>query len=53
LRRLGVERRIVTHPRAKKGWDSLTDSELNVINLIAHGATNRSVATELHLSPTR
>jgi DNA-binding CsgD family transcriptional regulator len=51
LRRFGVERRIVTHPRAKTGWDSLTDSELKVINLIAHGATYRSVATELHLSP--
>ncbi len=51
LRRLGVERRVVTHPRAKTGWDSLTDSEFKVINLIAQGATNRSVATELHLSP--
>jgi hypothetical protein len=35
LRRLSVERRIVTHPRAKTGWDS----ELKVINQIAHGAT--------------
>jgi DNA-binding CsgD family transcriptional regulator len=51
LRRLGVERRIVTHPRARTGWDSLTDSELTVINLIAQGATNRSVAQQLHLSP--
>jgi DNA-binding CsgD family transcriptional regulator len=51
LRRLGVERRIVTHPRAKTGWDSLTDSELTVINLIADGSTNRSVAQQLHLSP--
>ncbi|OBH14177.1 LuxR family transcriptional regulator [Mycobacterium sp. E1747] len=51
LRRLGVERRIVTHPRAATGWDSLTDSELRVINLIAQGATNRSVAQQLHLSP--
>jgi DNA-binding CsgD family transcriptional regulator len=51
LRRLGVERRIVTHPRAKAGWDSLTDSELKVVNLIAQGATNRSVAQQLHLSP--
>ena len=51
LRRLGVERRIVTHPRAKTGWDSLTDSEVKVVNLIAHGATNRDVATQLHLSP--
>jgi DNA-binding CsgD family transcriptional regulator len=51
LRRLGVERRIVNHPRAKTGWDSLTDSELTVVNLIAQGATNRSVAQQLHLSP--
>jgi DNA-binding CsgD family transcriptional regulator len=51
LRQLGVERRIVTHPRAKTGWDSLTDSELTVINLIAQDATNRDVAQQLHLSP--
>ena len=50
LRRLGVERRIVTHPRAKTGWDSLTDSELKVVNLIAQGATNRDAAAQLHLS---
>jgi DNA-binding CsgD family transcriptional regulator len=50
LRGLGVERRIVGQPRAKVGWDSLTDSELKVINLIAQGATNRDVATQLHLS---
>jgi DNA-binding CsgD family transcriptional regulator len=51
LRRLGVERRIVTHPRAKTGWDSLTDAELKVVNLIAQGATNRSVAAQLHVTP--
>ncbi|ODR09976.1 LuxR family transcriptional regulator [Mycobacterium shimoidei] len=51
LRHLGVERRIVTHSRAKTGWDSLTDSELKVVNLIAQGATNRAVAEQLHLSP--
>jgi DNA-binding CsgD family transcriptional regulator len=50
LRRLGVERRIVSQPRAKTGWDSLTDSELKVVNLIATGATNRDVAEQLHLS---
>src|SRR6476661_5898788 len=50
LRGLGVQRRIVTHPRAKTGWDSLTDSELKVVNLITQGATNRSVAAQLHLS---
>ena len=51
LRGLGVERRIVAHPRAKTGWDSLTDSELTVIRLIAEGATNRAAAQQLHLSP--
>ena len=51
LRGLGVERRIVTQPRAKTGWDSLTDAELKVVNLIAQGVTNRDVATQLHLSP--
>ena len=50
LRRLGVERRIVSNSRAKAGWDSLTDSELKVVNLIARGATNRDVASQLHLS---
>jgi DNA-binding CsgD family transcriptional regulator len=50
LRRLGVERRIVSHPRAKTGWDSLTDAELKVVTLIAQGVTNRDVATRLHLS---
>jgi DNA-binding CsgD family transcriptional regulator len=51
LRGLGVERRIVSQPRAKTGWDSLTDSELTVINLIATGATNQSVAQQLHVTP--
>jgi DNA-binding CsgD family transcriptional regulator len=51
LRRLGVERRIVAQPRTKTGWDSLTESELKVVNLIAQGSTNRDVATRLHLSP--
>jgi DNA-binding CsgD family transcriptional regulator len=30
---------------------SLTDSELKVVHLIAEGATNRTVAQQLHLSP--
>jgi DNA-binding CsgD family transcriptional regulator len=50
LRRLGVERRVVSQPRAKAGWDSLTESELKIVNLIAQGATNQAVATQLHLS---
>jgi hypothetical protein len=40
LRRLGVERRIISQQRAKSGWDSLTDAELKVVNLIAQGVTN-------------
>ena len=51
LRRLGAERRVVAHPKARTGWDSLTDSEITVVNLITEGATNRSVAEQLHLSP--
>jgi DNA-binding CsgD family transcriptional regulator len=50
LRRLGVQRRIVSRPRPKTGWNSLTDSELKVVSLIAQGDSNRSVATQLHLS---
>jgi DNA-binding CsgD family transcriptional regulator len=50
LRLLGVQRRLVS-PRVKAGWDSLTDSELAVVNLIATGATNRSVAQQLHVTP--
>jgi DNA-binding NarL/FixJ family response regulator len=50
LRSLGVERRI-SRPREKTGWDSLTDAELKVVNLITDGATNAIVAERLHLSP--
>jgi DNA-binding CsgD family transcriptional regulator len=50
LRRFGVQRRIVSQPRVKTGWDSLTDAELKVVHLIAEGATNSSVAQQLHLS---
>jgi DNA-binding CsgD family transcriptional regulator len=51
LRRLGVERRIIVPARGKSGWDSLTDAELKVVNMIAEGATNREVAEQLYLSP--
>ena len=50
LRKLGMERRIVSRPRAKTGWESLTDSELKVVNLIARGASNRAAAVQLQLS---
>jgi DNA-binding CsgD family transcriptional regulator len=45
-----VQRRIVSQPRVKTGWDSLTYSELTVVNLIAQSVTNRDVAEQLHLS---
>ncbi|MFG1930045.1 AAA family ATPase [Mycobacterium sp. NPDC048908] len=51
LRSLGVTRRIGGHPRDKTGWDSLTEAELKVVNLIGEGATNSAVAERLHLSP--
>ena len=50
LRRLGIQRRMVSQPRARTGWDSLTDAELKIVNLIAQGSTNRAVAEALHLS---
>lgn len=50
LRRLGVDRRILSQPRAKSGWESLTDSELRVINLVASGATNTAIAAKLQIS---
>jgi DNA-binding CsgD family transcriptional regulator len=51
LRELGVQRRVVSQSRAKTGWDSLTGAELKVTNLIAEGATNRSVAQRLNVTP--
>jgi DNA-binding CsgD family transcriptional regulator len=38
-------------PRPTFGWDSLTDTELRVADLVAQGMTNRQVATQLFLSP--
>lgn len=37
-------------PAAVSGWDSLTQSELRVVHLVAAGLTNRAVADELYLS---
>jgi len=51
LRSFGVSRRIVNRQRAKSGWDSLTGSELKVVHLVGNGATNRTAAEQLHLSP--
>ena len=40
-----------THRRATYGWDSLTESELAVVRIVARGATNRDAAAQLYLSP--
>jgi DNA-binding CsgD family transcriptional regulator len=50
LRALGVHRRLVRR-RPQTGWDSLTDSELRVLEVIAEGATNREAAEKLSVSP--
>jgi DNA-binding CsgD family transcriptional regulator len=50
LQVLGVGRRVV-RPRARAGWDSLTVSELRVVEVVAEGATNPEVAKRLGVSP--
>jgi DNA-binding CsgD family transcriptional regulator len=37
--------------RALTGWDSLTTSELAVVDLVAEGLTNREVGKRLFISP--
>lgn len=49
LHALGVERRIGRR-RARTGWESLTRTESQVVQLVADGATNREVAESLWLS---
>ena len=51
LRALGVHRRLVSARRPGRGWASMTDSELAVARLVAHGLSNREVAERLFLSP--
>jgi DNA-binding CsgD family transcriptional regulator len=51
LRRLGVRRRHWTHTdRPVSGWDSLTDTERAVSELVVQGLTNRQVADQLFMS---
>jgi DNA-binding CsgD family transcriptional regulator len=50
LQMLGVSRRVV-RPRQSAGWDSLTVSELRVVELVAEGATNPEAAKRLGISP--
>lgn len=51
LRELGVHRRRSTRPGTGQGWQALTPSELEVVRLIAQGATNRAAAERLYVSP--
>jgi ATP/maltotriose-dependent transcriptional regulator MalT len=52
LRTLGVRRSWRRNPLPRStGWDSLTESELRVVRLVAKGLTNREVASNLFLSP--
>ncbi|NUT52850.1 MAG: helix-turn-helix transcriptional regulator, partial [Saccharothrix sp.] len=52
LRGLGVRQRsTASGHRPTTGWDSLTESELRVVRLVAEGLTNREAAGRLFLSP--
>jgi DNA-binding CsgD family transcriptional regulator len=51
LRDLGIRRRLVAPARPTHGWDALTDSEIEVVRVVAAGATNREAAERLFVSP--
>jgi DNA-binding CsgD family transcriptional regulator len=51
LRGLGVRRRRTAPTRPTNGWAALTASELDVVRVIATGATNRQAAERLFISP--
>jgi ATP/maltotriose-dependent transcriptional regulator MalT len=54
LNRLGVRRVLGKHSEhssVSTPWDTLTESELRVVRLVARGLTNREVASRLFLSP--
>lgn len=51
LRQLGIQRRLPAERRPAHGWAALTDSELAVARLAAHGLTNRKIAERLYVSP--
>ncbi len=51
LRSLGVHKRQTSVARPRQGWDSLTRSELAVVDLVGRGMTNREAASALFLSP--
>ncbi|HEX6339789.1 helix-turn-helix transcriptional regulator [Umezawaea sp.] len=52
LRALGVRRKHWTHAeRSATGWDSLTETERQVTDLVAEGLTNRQIAARMFVSP--
>ncbi|MFN2495433.1 MAG: helix-turn-helix transcriptional regulator [Pseudonocardiaceae bacterium] len=51
LHRLGARHGPERKARARSPWDTLTESELRVVRLIAQGLTNRETASRLFLSP--
>ncbi|GAA2215826.1 LuxR family transcriptional regulator [Nonomuraea monospora] len=51
LKGMGERRSRATSSRPTAGWDSLTTSELQIVRLVAGGATNKQVADQLFLSP--
>jgi DNA-binding CsgD family transcriptional regulator len=51
LREHGVHKRRTTPGPDAHGWLALTPAELQVVHLVAEGATNRVVAERLFLSP--
>jgi DNA-binding CsgD family transcriptional regulator len=51
LRALGVRHRpLAKRRRATTGWQSLTDTEWQVVRLVAQGLTNRQVGERLFVS---
>jgi DNA-binding CsgD family transcriptional regulator len=51
LRALGVRRRLAGMVPPRSGWPGLTECELEVVQQVARGLTNRQVAERLFLSP--
>ncbi|HEV7453418.1 MAG TPA: AAA family ATPase [Pseudonocardiaceae bacterium] len=51
LNRLGARRALTADAPVSGPWDTLTESELRVVRLVARGLTNRETASRLFLSP--
>lgn len=51
LNRLGARRALTKDAPVSGPWDTLTESELRVVRLVAQGLTNRETASRLFLSP--